>query len=173
MITGLQWHRIQYSNLQMYIQVFIYLFRLVCGGVCVCLFGCIPSVVSCFLLRVAWSAGTAESRRCHGVVASSGGGVVVWRCFSSPCTCPGYVLSGLGLVLGGARGLAPGGGGRGVGWLGVVSCCVLTSLSWRQWASKPWDGAWCGGRSRHRAVPPARILTSPPSIDHQVLTISF
>ena len=47
-----------------------------------------------------------------------------------------------------------------------------TSFSWRQWASKPWDGAWCGGRSRHGAVPPARILTSPPSID-QVLILTF
>ena len=38
-------------------------------------------------------------------------------------------------------------------------------VQWLLKGSKPWDGAWCGGRSRHGAVPPARILTSPPSID--------
>ena len=42
---------------------------------------------------------------------------------------------------------------------------AIISFCWRQRASKPYDGAWRWGRSRHWDIPSVRILTLPPDIE--------
>ena len=99
---------------------------LVCGGVCVRLFGRIPSVVSRSLLHV------ASSPVCAGVV---------FPCGPSFCACKLHALSDPSLSwldFGGARGLALGvlglvwrrgsGTGRGGRGPGVLRGCIVCSM---------------------------------------------